>query len=117
MRKLSKKAKQEMKLLSEMNDLIQQREQFDINSVYVFDPSTGTGEITKIPERLKYNRKIIEKLSELVESDPELRFGQILEGFGLYKSVAKSEVDISDTILRTEFYTESKDLYKRIKDK
>ena len=116
--KLKKKAKKEKGYLSQMNDIIQNhmKDYVPIKSCipkggdsYVFNTKTGKGILHKEKDRLKYNRKIISRLSELVEENPDLRFGQILEN-KMYKSI-----EIGERLLSTEFYTESKNLYERIK--
>lgn len=58
----------------------------------------------KIAHRQEANRELIQSLSAYVELYPELRFGQILEGFGFV---------VQDTDL---FNEESVDTLKRVKE-
>jgi len=60
--------------------------------------------------RLEYNREIINKLSELVEKYPDLRFGQILANAEviIYKN------DYDETVPIDPFYEESEITWKRI---
>ena len=58
----------------------------------------------KVLQRYDSNKKLIDKLSNLVEKHPDLRFGQILIAYGFVKS---------DTDL---FYEEPIDTLKNIRD-
>ena len=58
----------------------------------------------KVLQRHESNKKLIDKLSNLVDKHPDLRFGQILIAYGFVKS---------DTDL---FYEEPIDTLKNIRD-
>ena len=53
------------------------------------------------PDRLKYNRKLVGLLERLVEENPDLRFGQLLESFGF-------------VCFKGNWYDESTDIYDRV---
>lgn len=59
---------------------------------------------TKVLQRQFANRSLVDKLSNLVDKHPDLRFGQILIAYGFVKS---------DTDL---FYEEPIDTLKNIRD-
>lgn len=63
-------------------------------------------------ERQKFNRKIISKLTELVEKYPDLRFGQLLVNADIiiYKN------DYDEMVIEDLFYEESELTWKRMKD-
>ena len=63
-------------------------------------------------ERQKYNRKIISKLTELVEKYPDLRFGQILVNADIitYKN------DYDEMVPRDPYYEEPEVTLERIKN-
>ena len=62
-------------------------------------------------ERLEYNRKILSKLQEVVENNPDLRFGQILRNI----EVVKEDLIIKDDIYwKDDFNTESKIIWERM---
>lgn len=63
--------------------------------------------------RLDYNREIIGKLSELVESQPDSRFGQILFNYVLNHCQSElGQIHIDDP-----FYEEPRITLKRINEK
>lgn len=57
--------------------------------------------------RLLYNRAIVDKLKELVENNPELRFGQILWDCGILES-------IKDKQTRDPYFDEPKDIWNKM---
>ncbi len=63
-------------------------------------------------ERQKFNRKIISKLTELVEKYPDLRFGQLLVNTDIiiYRN------DYDEMVVEDPFYEESELTWKRMKD-
>lgn len=64
-------------------------------------------------KRLDYNREIIGKLSELIESQPDSRFGQILFNYVLkYHQPELGQIHIDDP-----FYEEPEITLKRINEK
>ena len=62
--------------------------------------------------RQEYNRKIISKLTELVEKYPDLRFGQLLVNADIiiYKN------DYDEMAIENPFYEESELTWKRMRD-
>lgn len=60
--------------------------------------------------RRDYNREIIGKLSELVESYPDFRFGQILFNYVLNHTIS----DLGQIHVDDPFYEESKVTLERI---
>lgn len=60
--------------------------------------------------RRDYNREIIGKLSELVESQPDFRFGQILFNYVLNHTIS----DLGQIHVDDPFYEESKITLERI---
>ena len=60
--------------------------------------------------RRDYNREIIGKLSELVESQPDSRFGQILFNYVLNYAIS----DLGQIHIDDPFYEESKITLERI---
>lgn len=66
-------------------------------------------------ERQKYNQKILEKLSKIIEEHPYLRFGQILVNYNIIELVPdKSHGDV--LIALDPFNEESKVTWERMKD-
>ena len=68
--------------------------------------------------RQKYNRKIISKLTELVEKYPDLRFGQILVNCDIiqYEKNVLTDGDREDILTVDPFYEESEIIWQRMKD-
>ena len=67
-------------------------------------------------ERLDYNRKILEKLKEYIESYPDLRFGQILRNFDIVKELnITSARGTTEIYWKDDFYLESKETWERMK--
>ena len=61
-------------------------------------------------ERQKYNKLILETLSELVKKYPDLRFGQILVDCDIIKyDIADNGIEVIDP-----FYEESEDTLNRM---
>ena len=60
--------------------------------------------------RRSVNRLIVAELREIVEAHPDLRFGQILNVFGFVDSLPEGR-------WRDEFYLESSELLKRIRER
>lgn len=63
-------------------------------------------------ERQKYNRKIISKLTELVEKHPDLRFGQLLVDCDIIKLVPVDSI----VLAKDPFNEESVDTWNRMKE-
>ena len=61
-------------------------------------------------ERQKYNRLILEKLSELVDKYPDLRFGQILAN----AEVITYKNDYDEMVVEDPFNEESKITWERM---
>lgn len=69
---------------------------------------------SKIDARQECNREIIKLLSDAVEKNPDLRFGQLL----VCLDIVEGSFDEEHTYrLRDPFYEESADTWKRIKNK
>ena len=68
--------------------------------------------------RQEYNRKIISKLTELVEKYPDLRFGQILVNCDIiqYKKNVLTDGDREDILTVDPFNEESELTWERMKD-
>jgi hypothetical protein len=62
--------------------------------------------------RQEYNRKIISKLSELVEKYPDLRFGQLLVDC----DIIRQEIRVDDVLTIDPFNEESEIIWQRMKD-
>jgi hypothetical protein len=62
--------------------------------------------------RQEYNRKIISKLSELVEKYPDLRFGQLLVDC----DIIRQEIRADDVLTIDPFNEESEIIWQRMKD-
>ena len=69
-------------------------------------------------ERQKYNRKIISKLTELIEKYPDLRFGQLLVDCDIiqYEKNVLTDGDREDILTVDPFYEESEIIWQRMKD-
>lgn len=65
----------------------------------------------KIKRRQQVNREIVRTISAMVESEPNLRFGQILACLDVVVKSRENPLLWSD-----EFYLESVDLLERIKE-
>ena len=61
-------------------------------------------------DRLLYNRTIINKLSEIIESYPDLRFGQILVNTDIIKVVPSDK----QLLAEDPFYEEPKVMWDRM---
>ena len=70
-------------------------------------------------ERQEYNRKILSKLSEIVEECPYLRFGQILIGCGIiqYRSGVLVDGQREDILTIDPYYDESELIWERMAKK
>ena len=64
--------------------------------------------------RLKNNLEILKKLEQYIRKYPDMRFGQALENLGL----VKYHIDMKNetNYWESEFYTESSELLKRLKN-
>ncbi|KKN98444.1 hypothetical protein LCGC14_0145460 [marine sediment metagenome] len=71
-------------------------------------------------KRQEANKLLAKMLSELVDKNPDLRFGQILRNFGfVYETSVKINpqlpaIETETVYWKDEFYLESEDLAKRI---
>lgn len=68
--------------------------------------------------RQEYNRKILNKLLELVEKYPNLRFGQLLVNCDIiqYKKNVLTDGDREDILTIDPFNEESEIIWQRMKD-
>ena len=66
--------------------------------------------------RLLYNRSIIEKLSELVEKNPYLRFNQLLINCGVLETTEILCQGDRETVIKDSFYEEPEITWKRMCD-
>ena len=68
--------------------------------------------------RQEYNRKILNKLLELVEKYPDLRFGQLLVNCDIiqYKKNVLTDGDREDILTIDPFNEESEIIWQRMKD-
>ena len=68
--------------------------------------------------RQEYNRKILNKLLELVEKYPDLRFGQLLVNCDIiqYKKNVLTDGDREDILTIDPFNEESEIIWRRMKD-
>ena len=66
--------------------------------------------------RLMFNRAIINKLSELVESYPDFRFGQLLVNCDIiqYKPSVLVDGQYEDILTIDPFYEESESVWERM---
>ena len=71
----------------------------------------------KIEKRQEANRKIIEILSDIIEKNPDLRFGQILAISGVIKYVEDARPYIHNITVEDPFNEESVDMLFRMNDK
>lgn len=68
----------------------------------------------KIDVRQECNREILKLISEIIEKNPDLRFGQILVALGIVEGNFNEEHIYR---IRDPFYEESIDMLNRIKNK
>jgi hypothetical protein len=66
--------------------------------------------------RLEANKKLVKLLSDLVDSNPDQRFSQILRNYGFIKEdrPARPEMCIS---IQNEFYVESDKILERVEER
>ena len=68
--------------------------------------------------RQEQNRQIVQLMQTLVESYPDLRFGQILQNFGFVDvlELHKHVMEFSGNVWTDEFYKEPEVILKRVKE-
>ena len=71
----------------------------------------------KIEQRQIANREIVEILSDMVESYPDLRFGQILAITEAIEYIPDSRPYIDTVDVKDPFNEESVDMFVRMRDK
>ena len=68
-------------------------------------------------ERQEYNQKILKEIRSMVANNPDLRFGQILQILNIVETRVINKPLESETIVKDNFYTESKEIYNQIINK
>jgi hypothetical protein len=68
-------------------------------------------------DRLKCNKKLVKLLNKLVNENPELRFGQILDNWNFVQRESFDGEDIYIRYWEDEFSTESAAILKRVEIK
>jgi hypothetical protein len=64
--------------------------------------------------RKQANDELLKELSQLLESNPDLRFGQTLNNFGFVRQVRPANPNLG-LDWKNEFYTESTEVLERVK--
>lgn len=70
--------------------------------------------VTMTGNRYQYNTAIINRLKELIEKYPELRFNQLLIDCGVLSSEDHMVLSTGNSFIKDPFYEESETTWKRM---
>lgn len=70
--------------------------------------------VTMTDNRYQYNIAIVNRLKELVDKYPELRFNQLLIDCGVLSSEDSKVLSTGNTFIKDPFYEESEITWKRM---